>query len=388
MPRLKTIDRYILRETFVPVVISLVVITLALLVINLLKLADLVVNHGAGVGQVASLIGCLLPSIIEQTLPVAVLIGVLLGIGRMSGDQELIAARACGISLYRLALPVVTFAAILLPLTLTLTQRWSPHANARMRGMIMQLTRSSASWMFSERVFNHHLPGITLYFERLEQPGSRLINVMVSDQRDPAASAIIVAKSAVMQSPKNSANLTLRLHDGWIFGTTPNDPDHHMVRFDTYDIAVGLDSLFAGPQKVIEMSTAELHATLAASPNHHNVWAETELARRWMTAVSILPFALLGMLLGLTRVRGGRYERMIFAIALFFIYYVMFRSGEALAQAGSVAAMLAVGFPNLLFSAIGVVLLRLNALDLINPGEVLTAWVRERVAARLQQLTT
>jgi lipopolysaccharide export LptBFGC system permease protein LptF len=110
-PKLNTIDRYILREAFVPVALSLAVITLGLLVINLLKLADLVVNHGATVGEVAGLIGCLLPAIFEQTLPVAVLIGVLLGIGRMSGDQELIAARACGVSLYRLAMPIGLLAA-------------------------------------------------------------------------------------------------------------------------------------------------------------------------------------------------------------------------------------------------------------------------------------
>ena len=388
MLRLKTIDRYILRETCAPVVVSLVVITLGLLVVNLIKLADLVVNHGAGVGQVLGLIGFLLPSVTEQTLPVAVLLGVLLGIGRMSGDQELIAARACGMSLYRLALPVALLAAALLPVALMLTLRWSPNANARMRGSIMQLTRSSATWMFSERVFNHNFPGMTVYFERLEQPGSRLVNVMVSDQRDPAAPAIIVAKNAVLQPQPTDASLTLRMYDGWIFGATQSDPNRHLARFETYDVAVGLKSIFAGPHKVTEMSTPELRAARELSPSHRNVWAETELARRWMTAVSILPFAILGMLLGLTRVRGGRYERLIFAIALFFVYYVMFRSGEALAQAGSVAALLAVGFPNLLFSAAAVVLLRLNAMDLANPGEVVTAWLRDRVAATLQQMTT
>jgi lipopolysaccharide export system permease protein len=149
-----------------------------------------------------------------------------------------------------------------------------------------------------------------------------------------------------------------------------------------------LNTLFAGPQKVIEMTTAELRAAKAAGPHHHNVWAETELARRWMTAFSVLPFALLGMLLGLTRVRGGRYERVVFGVALFFIYYVMLRSGEALSQGGSVTALLAVGFPNLLFGAVALVLLRLNALDLVNPGEVFTAWVRNRASALFQQLAT
>lgn len=387
MLKFKTIDRYILRETCTPVALSLCVITLALLVVNLLKLADLVVNHGARFGEVLGLIGCLLPTLIEQTLPVAVLIGVLLGVGRMSGEQELIAARACGISLYRLALPIALFALAMLPVGLTLTMRWSPGANARMRGMIEELTRSSATWMFSERVFNQSFPGMTLYFERLEQPGSRLVNVMVSDQRDPAAPAVIVAKTAVLQPEADDGSLTLRLHDGWIFGTTQSDPGRHLARFETYDVAIALDSIFAGPRKVAEMSTVELRTARELGPNHHNVWAETELARRVMTAVSIVPFAILGMLLGLTRVRGGRYERMVFAIALFFIYYVMFRSGEALSQAGSVPALLAVGFPNFLFGVVAVVLLRLNALDLANPGEVVSAWVRARIALVFEQPT-
>jgi lipopolysaccharide export system permease protein len=387
IPRLGTLDRYILRETLFPVIISLVVITIGLLVINLIKLADLVVNHGAGLGEVASLIGCLLPSIMEQTLPVAVLLGVLLGIGRMSGDQELIAARACGMSLYRLALPVALSTLALFPVALLLSLSWSPNAGARMRTMIMDLTLSSATWMFSERVFDHHFPGITLYFERLEQPGSRLINVMVSDQRDAAAPAIIVAKSAVLRSGKDKDSLALRLYDGWIFGTTSTDPGRHLARFDSYDIAVGLDSLFAGPQKVAEMTTAQLREARETSPHHHNVWAETELARRWMTPLSIIPFALLGMMLGLTRVRGGRYERLVFAVAVFFVYYVIFRSGQALAQAGTMPALLAVGFPNLLFMSIALLLLRLNALDLANPGEVVAAWVRDQVALRFRQLT-
>ena len=54
----------------------------------------------------------IMPAFLELTFPMAVLLGVLLGFGRMSGDREMIAARACGVSLYRIAVPVMMVAAI------------------------------------------------------------------------------------------------------------------------------------------------------------------------------------------------------------------------------------------------------------------------------------
>jgi lipopolysaccharide export system permease protein len=374
--RPKTLDLYILREVFVPVMLSLIVITIGL-----------VVTPGARAGQVLSLLYCLLPSVIEQTLPLAVLLGVLLGIGRMSGDQELIAARACGISLYRLALPVVVFAIGVCPFALLLTMRVSPGANSSMRSLIMELTRTSGTWAVSEKVFNRNFPGITLYFDRLEQPGARLMNVLVSDGRNPSSPSVIVAKDAVLIPRQDAPSLTLRLYDGWIFGTSAGDAQHpdqqHFVRFATYDVEIALDDIFNGPHRVNELSMADLHAAIEVDPHHNNVWAKTEIARRWMAGMGVIPFALLGMLLGLTRVRGGRYERMVFALAAFFIYYVMMRTGEAVAQSGGVNAFIAVGFPDALLTGAVIMLFRGNAADRDNPGEMLGAWVRQVIEARV-----
>ena len=58
------------------------------------------------------LVAFIMPAFLELTFPMAVLLGVLLGFGRMSGDREMIAARACGVSLYRLAVPVMMVALV------------------------------------------------------------------------------------------------------------------------------------------------------------------------------------------------------------------------------------------------------------------------------------
>jgi lipopolysaccharide export system permease protein len=375
-----TLDRYVLRETSVPVFLSVVVITLALIVINLLKLTDLVVNHGAGITQVLWMLYCLMPSVLEQTLPLATLLGVLLGVGRMSGDQELIAARACGISLYRLAMPILLLAAGICPVAWVLAMRVAPQANAKMRGLLMELTRTSGTWAVSEKVFNRNFPGITLYFDRLAQPGARLINVLVSDNRDESSPSVVVAKNAVLIPHDDPPGLTLRLHDGWVFGAEAHADNQHFVRFATYDVEIGLQEIFAGPRNVNELSEADLRAAIAVGPHHHNVWAETEIARRWMASVALFPFAALGMVLGLTRVRGGRYERLIVALAVFFVHYVMLRSGEALSQAGTVNAYLAVGFPNLVFAVAAIILFRISAADGEHPAEMVSRWLYQITA--------
>jgi len=90
------IDWYIAREIFAPFGLGVMLLTFALVTGRLLKLTEMVVNHGVKLGTVASLIGFIIPAFLELTFPMAMLLGVLLGFGRMSGDRELIAARAGG----------------------------------------------------------------------------------------------------------------------------------------------------------------------------------------------------------------------------------------------------------------------------------------------------
>src|SRR5579862_7719610 len=112
IPGFTIIDRYVAREVLSPFAVDVGLLTFALVTGKLLKLMDMVVNHGVSLGEVCGIIGYIMPAFLELTFPMAVLLGVLLGFGRMSGDRELIAARACGISLYRLAIPVIAVAVV------------------------------------------------------------------------------------------------------------------------------------------------------------------------------------------------------------------------------------------------------------------------------------
>src|SRR6202030_1910500 len=130
MPRLPIIDRYIAKEIVAPFALGVALLTFALVTGRLLKLTEMVVNHGVTLGDVASLIGFIMPAFLELTFPMALLLGGMMGFGRMSGDRELINARACGVSLYRLTVPVLGVALAVYALSSWLAFSVRPWANA------------------------------------------------------------------------------------------------------------------------------------------------------------------------------------------------------------------------------------------------------------------
>ncbi len=112
----KTLNRYILREITVPFFMVLFVLTFVLLMGKILQLMDMMVNKGVGFPDIARLVFYLSPSFLVFTVPISLLIAILMGLGRLSGDNEITVLKASGISLYRLSHPValLTLVAVLL----------------------------------------------------------------------------------------------------------------------------------------------------------------------------------------------------------------------------------------------------------------------------------
>jgi lipopolysaccharide export LptBFGC system permease protein LptF len=182
------------------------------------------------------------------------------------------------------------------------------------------------------------------------------------------------------------------MNEGWSFGSgsfgadSDSDTDRqNFTRFAVYDINVDLRATL-GQRKLVEFSMLDLRQAIQASPQRRNVWAETEIARRWASAGAVLPFAIIGMILGLTRVRGGRSERLVLGVLIFFLYHVASRSVQAMAQAGVIHPYFALSLPNLLFGSVAIILFHFSALDLEAPGHALVVAIFSWTQAQLKQL--
>ena len=378
MPRFSIIDRYIASEIVAPFVLGVALLTFALVTGRLLKLTEMVVNRGVTLGDVASLIGYIMPAFLEMTFPMAVLLGVLMGFGRMSGDRELIAARACGISLYRLAAPVLGFAIVIWAVSSWLAFSVRPWANAHLRERLYELTQTRSSAGLKDKVFNRNFPGLVIYVDHISASDEVLHGVMISDARNPSQQNTIIAKSGIIVPDRAHKTITLRLYDGSVFGLEATSDSTHVTSFRIYDLNVRPDAeLGAGERDPEEMSYRGLRieiarARAAGNPDYN---AETELANKFTLPFTTVLFALLGIPLGLKPARGGQSERFGVAIALFFVYYSLMRAGDALALRGRLNPFIAMSIPDIVFTILAVTLFLRSAADRGDqgrgPGDVL-----------------
>lgn len=388
MYRFKTLDFYVFREVLGPLCLGLLVLTFALVVGRLLKLIEMMVNHGVTPLEILQLLGYIIPGFLELTLPMAILLGTLLGFGRMSADHELTAARACGISLYRLAAPVMALALITYVLSSWLAFDVRPWANANLRSELYHLARSRAAAGLKEKVFNRAFSGLVIYVDRIKPPDTRLSGILISDERNPHEQSTIVAQHGLVVPDEKNETITLRLTDGSVFGTDSDGVSTHISRFGTYDLTIhpgeALGVIHHDPQ---EMSRAELwgviaHGRATGKPDYE---AETEWAQKFTVPVATLLFALLGVTMGLKPARGGQSERFGISLVFFFFYYVLMKAGEALAEAGRLNAFVAMSIPDIFFAVLAIWLFYRSATDRADqsrgPGDAIWDLV-ERIGPR------
>ncbi len=387
MYRFKTVDFYVFREVLSPLCMGLLVLTFALVVGRLLKLIEMMVNHGVTPMQILQLLGYIIPGFLELTLPMAILLGTLLGFGRMSADHELIAARACGISLYRLAAPVMLLAVCTWALASWMAFEVRPWANSSLRAQLYHLVRSNATAGLKEKVFNRSFPGLVVYVDRIKPPDTRLSGILISDERNPREQSTIIARKGLVIPNENSETITIRLTDGSVFGSDVDGTSTHISRFGTYDLTIRPgEALGVIHHDPTEMSMHELRSVIARgrATGHRNYEAETEYAQKFTVPMATVLFALLGVTLGLKPARGGQSERFGICLAFFFLYYVLMKAGEALAEAGRVNALLAMSIPDMVFAAMALWLFHRSATDRADqsrgPGDAIWDFV-ERIGA-------
>ena len=136
---MRTIDRYVLREILPPFFMSLLIYTFILEIPPVMRDLEKLVAKGVSWGAAGRILLTLIPQGLGLTIPMATLTGILVGLGRLSGDREAVALLACGVSPYRLLRPVLTFAAVATAVTLYVMLQAIPDANQTFRNITFEL---------------------------------------------------------------------------------------------------------------------------------------------------------------------------------------------------------------------------------------------------------
>jgi lipopolysaccharide export system permease protein len=357
----KILFRYLISEVIPPFFLGLLAFTSVLLIARILKLIELVVTRGVPLIQIGKLFSLILPTFLEMTVPMAFLLAILLGLGRMSNDQELLAMKASGVSPGQILWPMAALALVIAAATLFLTMFARPAANFALKRELYNIAKNRVGTALREKVFNDDFPKILIYVEEIVPPGNTAQGVLIVDRRDKAREDIILGKVARISTDEETNTLGLRLFDGSIYERENTRPGFSQTRFNIYDFKLDLDDLIgpvrqkeSGPK---EMQVSELLAAIEAKQNRgEKTIPETmELHQRISFGFAPLVFCLLGVSMTLVPRTSRTNRSWGFMLCLFWLmtYYALLSLGKALGDKTILHPLPAVWLPNLVVGGIG-----------------------------------
>jgi len=191
MPRI--LDRYLVREILLPLFIVLAVLSFLLEVPVILNQGEDLIRKGVEWHVVFEVLLTLLPQALAITIPCALLVGVLVGFGRLSADREFVAMQACGISIFRVFRPIVLLAVLGSGATAYETIVALPSANQSFREITIGVIASWAQGDIKPRVFFQNFPNRVIYTRDID-PAGEWHNVFLADDTHPEQTTVYLAK--------------------------------------------------------------------------------------------------------------------------------------------------------------------------------------------------
>ncbi|PYV17106.1 MAG: hypothetical protein DMG21_09430 [Acidobacteria bacterium] len=241
---MRILTRYILKEVTTHALLWLVVFTFVIFIFtpHVTRLIELAVSHDLQARETLELLALPLPGILVLTIPMAVLVGTLIGLSRMSADGEVVAARASGLSFRQFTIPVTFLALAGLAAAAWMSLDLGPEAGAALNRRERRLAASQGTHAIQPRVFIEQFPNWLLYIQDVTGPRSELRGVFAADTSDRNAPKITLAESGLIVNDPEHGRLILHLQHGATHEIDPAHPGRYSVgSFEETDIQLPIE---------------------------------------------------------------------------------------------------------------------------------------------------
>jgi len=339
---------------------ALVVLTFVMLLGNLIKIADLIINKGVDIYHVSKLFLFMIPFLLTYTLPIASLAAVLLALGRLSSDNEIVAIRANGVNLFTLILPLLIIGTILSMILVIFNDRVIPYVHFASRKTLIEVGIKNPTAALEPGVFINSFQNYVLFIYRIED--NKLINIRIYEPREGKPTRTIVAKSGEFIALPEKNTIKLKLMDGSTDEPDPEKPENfYKLNFKTYfmnlNLAQAQDKDKIG-KKPKDMTIQELKNEVqkVKKSGIDPMPLITEINEKISLAFSCLVFILFGAPLAIITRR--REKSINFGIAFLVVgsYYLILIGAEALSLRGIINPAIGMWLPNIIFGTIGGIL--------------------------------
>ena len=358
-----TVNRYVFREMIPPFVISMILLTFIFLMAEILRITDLIVNYGVSLVSVVLLLIYATPTFLIFVLPMSVMMGVLLAFLRLSHDNEIIALKAGGISVYKLLPPVFVFCLMGCLATGFVSIYGDPWGRLSSKALLFKTATSNVDIGLKERTFIDRFDGVMLYVSQIDPQDKTLIDVYIEDQQTPGMVNTIVAPRGKLFFDPESLTFRLALFNGLINEVDQKKRTVHSISFDTYDFNLELTQVLAakkqGEKGRREMSLAELRRTLGAATRKDAEYylTLTEYHKKLSIPFACFVLGLVAIPLGTQSKSAKRSFGTVLGLVFFLIYYVLMSVGLILGETGRCPPVIGMWVPNLVIGTIGLYLL-------------------------------
>ena len=331
---MRTVDRYILREVGLSW-LAVTAVLFAILISNqLAQVLGQVAERGYPREVVFRLIGLMSIQNGTYVIPVGLLLGVVLALGRLYHESEMAALRACGVGPLRLLRPVGLLALFVTALLGWLSLDAAPRSFGRVQQIQQEAIKAAEFGMLEPGKFHTFARGSAVFYAESADPDGTLRKVFL-ERRIVDRVEIVLADRARHLTEEGGALHVLVLYDGERYEGAPGQAEMRRVRFAEHGIPVRVGGSASGPARVEARPTLDLLVDREAP-------AQAEFQRRVSLPLMALILAFLAVPLAELRPRQGRYARIALVILVYFVYANLVSAAQTWIEKGWVAPAIGV----------------------------------------------
>ena len=376
------LDRYLVARTLPPMAGVLASLMVAFLMERLLRSVDLLAQTSKGFDFLLQLAVNLTPHYVGLVLPAGFFIGLFVVVNRLNMGSEIDAMLASGVSLGRIAAPLVALGCILMMLSVLLYGFIQPYSRYAYRAVLHAAENAGWNGEVRSQAVLSPTPDLVLTADDAEATGRRLERVFIRRRAANGREEAFTAAFAELRNNSDNRSITLELNDGQLLITSPDQaPSFLTFRLLTLRLPLVPTAKLLRARGALESELTLLElAQLGFAKQPPALPRQTllaELYSRLARAIVLPVLPLLALPFGLTAKRAGSAPAIGIAGLMLFGFQSALLLTQGMAAGGRLSAAAAVGWPTGLFAAACIAAFLASRK---RPGENPVNWVAERIS--------
>lgn len=360
------IDRYLLEEILIPLAISIGVVVGLIFLIQARRLATAALGLGLTLEDVLIIFSAALPPFLVFAVPIAFLLSVLVGLGRLSEDLELVALSAAGAGPFRIARIPMVLGTLISLAALPLALYGEPYGLNALHDRLVDVGLRNLTRAVQPGVFNEDFRGNAV-FAGARDDQDNLQDVLVFDERNPERPVLVTSKTGRFTSSRTEG-IVFSLENGELHLGEATDPERYdRLSFERAQLKLDADeeifrrTRFVSPinRMTVEEMWSEIDRVGPMNPYGRRV--EKTYWRRFALPSMAFVFGVLATAIALSGGVRARARNAILGILSVVLYYVLTRIGDYAVVKIPGSPFLAVWLPNLFMLGLGLIALKRTA---------------------------